>query len=73
MAKMAQTATQDGGLASLATSQASGLAQGAIAKALPSGASTALSQASQVASAAKQVSSIADAARSAAPAIKSIV
>ncbi|CAG9219436.1 VgrG protein [Paraburkholderia sabiae] len=73
MAKMAQTATQDGGLASLATSQASGLAQGAIAKALPSGASTALSQAGQVASAAKQVSSIADAARSAAPAIKSIV
>ncbi|MEM5340032.1 type VI secretion system Vgr family protein [Paraburkholderia azotifigens] len=73
MAQMAKSATQDGGLASLATSQASGLAQSAIAKALPSGASTALSQASQAASAAKQVSSIAEAARSAAPAIKSIV
>ncbi|WP_109478715.1 type VI secretion system Vgr family protein [Paraburkholderia sp. C35] len=73
VAKMAQTATQSGGLASMATSQASGLAQSALAKALPSGASTALSQASQAASAAKQVSTIAETARSAAPALKSIV
>ncbi|MBN3767643.1 DUF2345 domain-containing protein, partial [Burkholderia sp. Ac-20365] len=58
------------GLASLAQSQAQGLAQNALSNALPSQASTAIAQANQFAGAAKEVSSIAQSARSALPSLK---
>jgi type VI secretion system secreted protein VgrG len=73
LASLASVTSQgSSGLASMAKSQATGLAQSALAKALPSGGSAALSQASQAASAAKEISGIAQSARSALPAIKGV-
>ncbi|MEM5458518.1 type VI secretion system Vgr family protein [Paraburkholderia phytofirmans] len=74
LASLANIASQgSGGLTSMAKSQATGYAQNALTKALPSGASAAVSQASQAASTAKEISSIAQSARSALPAINGIV
>ncbi|PQV44568.1 type VI secretion system Vgr family protein [Paraburkholderia sp. BL21I4N1] len=74
LASLAGTASQGAsGLAAMAKGQAMGLAQNALTKALPAGASAGLSQASQVASAAKEISSIAQSARGAVPALKGIV
>ncbi|MDR6496407.1 type VI secretion system secreted protein VgrG [Paraburkholderia terricola] len=71
LASMASQGTS--GLASMAKGQATGFAQSALTKALPSEASAALSQASQAASAAKEISTIAQSARTALPALKGIV
>jgi type VI secretion system secreted protein VgrG len=71
LASMASQGTS--GLTSMAKGQATGFAQSALTKALPSEASAALSQASQAASAAKEISTIAQSARTALPALKGIV
>ncbi|MFM0598497.1 DUF2345 domain-containing protein, partial [Paraburkholderia dilworthii] len=74
LAGLAGTASQGAsGLATMAKGQAMGLAQNALTKALPAGASAGLSQAGQAASAAKEISSIAQSARGAVPALKGIV
>ncbi|MFM0059907.1 type VI secretion system tip protein TssI/VgrG [Paraburkholderia phytofirmans] len=74
LASLASMASQGtSGLASMAKGKAAGLAENALTKALPSGASAGLSQASQAASTAREINSIAQSARSALPTFKGIV